>query len=259
MIVDSHCHLNYPDFKEDFDDVLKRAKEAGVEHILTISTRLKEAPEIIELSNRHDFISHTIGVHPCDVKEDGVPLVNTLLKYSEHPKMCGYGETGLDYYHEGNPAELQKESFRNHISASLESEIPLIIHSRDAEEDILQILKEMNISRAKKPGVIHCFTGSEYFAKETLNMGFYISFSGIISFKNAKNLREIASFVPKDRMLVETDAPFLAPVPMRGKRNEPAFVKHTAIALSETLEMNIEELMAQTTQNFYTLFSKAHR
>ncbi|MDC0349350.1 TatD family hydrolase [Alphaproteobacteria bacterium] len=257
MLIDSHCHLNDPKLKEDLPQILERAKALEIERLLTISTELKEVPDLEALSDTYSQIYHTVGVHPHEVGSEGIPSTDALKKYLQHPKAIGIGETGLDYYYEHSDRLQQKESFRNHIHAMKETGLPLIIHSRDAEDDILQILKEENVKKCKNPGVIHCFSGTEKFAQETLDLGFYISLSGILTFKNAESIRETAKFVPLDRLLVETDAPYLAPIPHRGKRNEPSFVVHTAEKLAEIRNLTTQEVARVTTENFFTLFSKA--
>jgi TatD DNase family protein len=260
MLVDSHCHLNYDDFKEDFDDVLKRAKQMDVGTLLTISTKLSEADQIIKVAESHDNIFCTIGVHPHDVESEGVVSVEDLIELTKHPKVVGIGETGLDYYYEHSPKEAQKQSFCNHIKAAAKTNLPLVIHSRSAEEDILQLLAEENVADRSYPGVIHCFSGTEDFAKKTMAMNFYISISGIITFKKAEELRHIVQHtVSLDRLLVETDSPYLAPIPHRGKRNEPSFVVHTAEKVAELKQCSLPDLAKATTDNLFTLFSKATR
>ncbi len=260
MLVDSHCHLNYDDFKQDFDAVLDRAKQMDVGTLLTISTKLSDAQNIIKIAESHDNIFCTIGVHPHDVEKEGVASVDDLVALTKHPKVVGIGETGLDYYYEHSPKEAQKESFRNHIRAAAQTNLPLIIHSRSAEDDILQILQEEKVSERSHPGVIHCFSGTKEFAQETMALNFYISISGIITFKKAEELRDIVEHtVPMERLLVETDSPYLAPIPHRGKRNEPSFVVHTAEKVAELKKCSMAELATTTTNNFFTLFSKASR
>ncbi len=254
MFVDSHCHLDDPRFQEDFADVLHRAKTMKVGRILTISTLLASVPTLEEISAKEDWIYHSVGVHPNEVNVEGVPSVDALKKLCAHPKAVGLGETGLDYYYENSDRQAQQESFRHHIEASLSTNLPLIIHSRDAEEDILKILQMYSLPQ--RPGVIHCFTGTEDFAFKTLEMGFYISISGIVTFKNAEALRKIVAKIPLDRLLIETDAPYLAPLPYRGKRNEPSFVVHTAEAIGNLMGLSAQKIGERTTQNFLTLFSK---
>jgi TatD DNase family protein len=256
MFVDSHCHLNDPQFKEDLLQVLERAKALNVKHMLTISTELKEIPDLEALSEAHPSLYHTAGVHPHEVDKEGVPSLEALLTKLEHPKAVGIGETGLDYYYEHSNRDHQKTSFRHHIQAMKESGLPLVIHSRQAEEDILALLHEEKVQHQTRPGVIHCFSGTAEFARATLDLGFYISFSGILTFKNAEELRHIAREVPLERILIETDAPYLSPIPHRGKRNEPAFVVHTAEKLAELKGISMKEIQEATTHNFFTLFSK---
>lgn len=258
MLIDSHCHLNNPEFKQDLQEVIRRAKVLNIEKILNISTDLLRMGELEALSECESFLYHTVGVHPDEVDTLGVPTVEDLVKFTAHPKAIGIGETGLDYYYENSHRDLQQQSFRHHIRASKETGLPLIIHSRSAEEDILAILEEENVSK-EAPGVIHCFTGTESFAKAVLERGFYISISGIVTFKNAEPLREVVKMVPLNRLLVETDAPYLAPVPYRGKRNEPGFVVHTAEKVAELKGVSPAEVSRITTTNFETLFSKMKR
>ena len=258
MLIDSHCHLNDPKLQERLTDILNNARQFDVNLMLTISTALHEAAELEKLS-AHEHIFHTIGVHPHEVDENGIPDSKMLLTLLQHPKAVGIGETGLDYYYEHSHRDNQKESFRRHIHAMKETGLPLIIHSREAEEDILTLLKEEKVHLEKQPGVIHCFSGTREFAEETLSLGFYISFSGILTFKNAEDLRETAKIIPEDRLLVETDAPYLAPVPHRGKTNEPAFVVHTAEKLAEIRSQSLTDIARITTNNFFTLFTKVAR
>lgn len=259
MFVDSHCHLNDLQFKEDLSQVLARAKTLKIDYMLSISTELNEVKDLETLSETYPEIYHTVGVHPHEVDKEGVPSLKTLLEKLRHPKAVGIGETGLDYYYEHSNRDQQKQSFRHHIWAMKETGIPLVIHSRDAEEDILALLKEEHVQECLLPGVIHCFSGTKEFAKIALDLGFYISFSGIVTFKNAEALREIAKNAPLDRILIETDAPYLAPTPHRGKRNEPAFVIHTAEKLSELREVPLKTIAETTTRNFFTLFSKINK
>ena len=258
MLVDSHCHLNYPEFQEDFEAVLARAQTLHIKTFLTISTKLSEVDHVLRIAQENDPIFCTIGVHPHEVEKEGVPSLDALKALTQRPKVVGIGETGLDYYYEHSPKEQQQLSFRNHIRVAIDTGLPLIIHSRDAEEDILKILKEERIQDLKNPGVIHCFTGTKDFALQAMAMGFYISISGIITFKKATDLQDIVTnHVPLNRLLVETDAPYLAPIPHRGKRNEPAFVVHTAEKIAELKGISLQEVEKATTENFFTLFKKA--
>ena len=260
MFVDSHCHLNYDAFKEDFDTLLERCTTLNVKTLLTISTKLKEAEDVLKIAANHSQIFCTIGVHPHEVEGEGVPSIEDLRALIKRPKVVGIGETGLDYFYEHSPREAQKESFRHHIRLAKETNLPLIIHSRDAEEDILEILREEKAGDMEKPGVIHCFSGTKDFALETMAMGFYISISGIVTFKKASELQDIVqNHVPLDKMLVETDAPYLAPVPHRGKRNEPSFVVHTAEKVADLKGISLKDVEETTTENFFTLFERATR
>jgi len=253
MLVDSHCHLNYPDFKDDLDTVIKRAEEKGVKTFLTINTKLSEAKDIQRIADSYPNVFCTVGAHPHDAIDhnyDGV--YEDLIKLAQHSKVVGIGETGLDYYYENSPRDEQIASFKTHIKASIDIDLPLIIHTRDADEDTLAAIQEFPKAR----GVFHCFSGSKGLAKAALDLEFYISFSGIITFKKAEELREVASFVPLDRVLVETDSPYLAPIPHRGGRNEPAYTYITAMKLSEIKGVALEEIAAQTTKNFFQLFKR---
>ena len=253
MLVDSHCHLNFPEFKDDLDDVIKRASEQGVKTLLTINTKLSEAKDIQKIADLYSNVFCTVGAHPHDAAEHTYQGVyEDLIKLAQHPKVVGVGETGLDYYYENSPKDEQIESFKTHIRASIELDLPLVIHTRDADEDTLETIKAF----PKAKGVFHCFSGSKDLAKAALDLGFYISFSGIITFKKAEDLREVAGFVPMDRVLVETDSPFLAPIPHRGERNEPSYTRITAMKLSEIKGISLEEVAHQTTKNFFRLFDR---
>lgn len=259
MLIDSHCHLNYPDFASDLDEVLKRASENDIGLLLTVNTALKESKDIQSIADQYPQVYCTVGVHPHDASSyvNGYlnkPLLTQLKALAQHPKTVGIGETGLDYYYHKSPKEDQIQSFSDHIRASLEMDLPLIIHTRDAEEDTLSCLKDVGEKKAR--GVFHCFGGSPQLAEEALDLGFYISFSGILTFKNAETLRQIAQNVPLDRILVETDAPFLAPIPHRGKRNEPGFTRYTAEFLANLRNLSYSDIKKITTNNFVTLFTK---
>lgn len=255
MLVDSHCHLDFKDFSDDFPAVLDRAKNADVGLMVTICTRLSRFGEILELAERDPRLFCSVGVHPHEADEEGVADAAPLIEKAMHPKVVGIGETGLDYYYEHSDREAQKTSFISHIAAARETRLPLIVHARDADVDTMDILRA-EYRRGQFPGVIHCFTASWALAEAALDIGFYISFSGIVTFKNATDLQETARRVPLDRILVETDAPYLAPVPKRGKRNEPAFVAHTAAFLASLRGENIESISQLTTDNFLRLFNK---
>ena len=256
MLIDSHCHLDYLDKDGDLDAVLGRAREAGVTHMVTIGTKLSTFAEVLGIAERNPDVSCSVGVHPHEAEGEGQGSPDLLLELAHHPKVVGIGETGLDYYYEHSPREAQQRSFRAHIAAARETDLPLIVHARDADDDTVAILQE---EHAKAPfrGVIHCFTAGPALAEAALGIGFYISLAGVVTFKKAEELRETVRQVPLDRLLVETDSPYLAPVPMRGKRNEPAFVAHTAAALADLLEVTPETLTQSTGENFHRLFSKA--
>jgi len=256
VFVDSHCHLNYKGLIEEQAAVLARARDAGVGTMLNISTREREWDAIIGTAEREADVWATVGIHPHEA--DQHPDVDTvkLVAKAAHPRVVGIGETGLDYFYEHSDRERQKASFRAHIAASRETGLPLIVHTRDAEEDTAEIMTE-EMGKGAYPGVIHCFTASGEFADKALELGFYISISGIVTFKNAKALQETAARLPADRLLIETDAPFLAPVPHRGKVCEPGHVADTARFLANLRGIDVEELAEQTSRNFRSLFTKA--
>jgi TatD DNase family protein len=256
MFIDSHCHLNYKGLIEDQVAVLERARAAGVSTMLNISTRESEWDAIIATAASAPNIWATVGIHPHEA--DAHPHVDTakLVAKAAHPKVIGIGESGLDYYYDHSDRDQQRTSFRAHIAAARETGLPLIVHTRDAEEDTADILAE-EMAKGTFPGVIHCFTASQDFAEKALALGLYISISGIVTFKNAKDLQASAATIPEDRLLIETDAPFLAPVPHRGKVGEPAFVADTARFLATLRGVSVEDLAGQTSANFHTLFTKA--
>ncbi|MGP1283090.1 MAG: TatD family hydrolase [Parasphingopyxis sp.] len=255
MFVDSHCHLNYEGLVERQDDVIAAARARGVSAMLNISTREREWDAIIGTAEKADDIWASVGIHPHEA--DAHPDIDTakLVARADYARVVAIGETGLDYYYEHSDRERQKASFRAHIAASRETDLPLIVHTRDAEDDTAEILTD-EMARGPYRGVIHCFTASQDFADIALDLGFYISMSGIVTFKNAKDLQATAAKLPADRLLIETDSPFLAPVPNRGKTCEPAFVADTAAFLADLRGETVEELAAYTTRNFHTLFDK---
>ncbi len=255
MLIDSHCHLNYPGLREDVGGVLARARAAGVGGFLGISTRRSEWDEVIAQADAEPDIWATVGIHPHEADLHPDTDTATLIDATAHPRVIGIGETGLDYYYDKSDRERQKASFAAHILAARSTGLPIIVHTRDAEADTLALLKAPGEGVLR--GVIHCFTASQSFAEEALALGFYISLSGIVTFKNARDLQASAKTIPADRLLVETDAPFLAPIPMRGKTCEPGFVAHTARFVAELRGEAPEALAASTTANFQTLFSKA--
>jgi TatD DNase family protein len=256
MFVDSHCHLEFPDFAPEQQAVIDRARAAGIGHFLTISTKVHRFDEIVRIAEAHDDISCSLGTHPHSAEEEGDVTTARLVELGAHPKVVAIGETGLDYYYDNSPRELQQETFRRHIRAALELGQPVIVHTRDAEEDTMRILREEGQGTGLT-GVLHCFSSSPQLAENAIDFGFHISFSGIVTFKKSDELRDTARKVPLERMLVETDAPFLAPIPKRGQRNEPAFVVHTANVLAGLHGLRLEELAERTSRNFFTLFPKA--
>ena len=258
MFIDSHCHINFPEFSERLPALFAKMTENQVSHALCVSVELDKFPEIRAMAEAHPQVYASVGVHP-DYEDTVEPTVDQLVELSQHPKVIAIGETGLDYYRLKGDLEWQRERFRVHIRASRASEKPLIIHTRAASEDTLRILQEekASVHAGGVAGVMHCFTESLTVAEAAMEMGFYISFSGIVTFKNAKDLQEVARHVPLERMLIETDAPYLAPVPMRGKTNEPGFVKHVAEYLADLKGVSIDELARITSTNFCTLFSAA--
>ncbi len=258
MLVDSHCHLDFPDFADDFAEVLARARAAGVQTLQTISTRLDARDAILEVAARDPDLWCSVGLHPHEAATDDNVTADRIQALADHPDVIGIGETGLDYYYEHSPRERQLQSFRSHIEASRNSGLPLIVHARDADSDTIGVLED-EYQRGKFPGLIHCFTAGRELARAALDIGFMISVSGIVTFKRAENVQAVAREIPLDRLLVETDAPFLAPVPHRGKRCEPAFVERTAAAVADLREIEPARVAEATTDNFFRLFSKARR
>ncbi len=256
MLVDSHCHLDYPDFAEELPAVLERAKAAGVGHMVTICTRLSKFDGVKAVAQAHDNIYCSVGIHPHDAGKEPRTTVQELVELTNHPKVVGIGETGLDFYYDNSPRDDQEASFRIHIGASRETGLPLIIHTRDADDKTIEILDEEQ-EKGAFPGLIHCFSVGRGVAEAAIRHGMYISLSGILTFKNSVALQDIVKDLPLDRLLVETDSPFLAPVPERGKRNEPSFVRHTAEFAADLLGISFAELEQATTDNFFRLFSKA--
>jgi len=256
MFVDSHCHLNYKGLVEDQQGVLERARAAGVSQMLNISTRASEWDAVIAVAERESDVMASVGIHPHEADVHPDVETATLVGKAAHPRVIGIGESGLDYYYAHSDRGRQRDSFRNHVAAARETQLPLIVHTRDAEEDTYEILSE-EMGKGAYPALIHCFTASQDFAEKVLALGLYISISGIVTFKNARDLQEAAKAVPLDRLLIETDSPFLAPVPHRGRPCEPAFVADTARFLAELRSEPLETLAAATSANFYRLFSKA--
>jgi len=256
-LVDSHCHLDYLEREgKDIAAVVERALAAGVERMVTIGTKLSEAAKVIAIAERFPAVYATVGVHPHEAGAEGVRDPRVLVELARHPKVVGIGETGLDYYYEHSPRDAQQASFRAHIAAARETRLPLIVHARDADDDTVVILKD-EFKNGSYSAVIHCFTAGPELATAALEMGFCISLAGIVTFKTADSLRQTVAAIPLDRLLVETDSPYLAPVPHRGKQNEPSFVGHTAAKLAEIKGVTSAELAAATTANFHRLFWKA--
>ncbi len=256
MLVDSHCHLDFPDFAGEVGSLLDRARAAGVGSFVTICTKLTEFSRVRALAEQHADVWCSAGIHPHEAAHQPEQTVESLIALAEHPKVIGFGETGLDYHYDHSPRDRQRAVFRTHIEAARAAGLPLIVHARAADDDTAAMLAEGS-GQGRLAGLLHCFTSSRALAERAIELGFYVSFSGIVTFKKSEELRAIARDVPVDRLLVETDAPFLAPVPMRGKRNEPSFVVHTAALLAELRGVSPEELARTTTENFFRLFVKA--
>ena len=255
MLVDSHCHLDFPDFAAERDAVVARARAAGVGTMLTIGTRLDQFPGVRAIAEAEPDIWCSVGAHPHEAADHAATTADDLVALATHPRVVGIGETGLDYHYDHSPRDVQERVFRAHIAASRQSGLPLIIHAREADDDVALILRQ----EAAPPGVMHCFSSGRGLAEAALALGFCISISGIVTFRNADELRAIVRDIPLDRLLVETDAPYLAPVPHRGKRNEPAHVAVTAAAVAALKGVEPGVLAAATTDNFFRLFAKATR
>ena len=256
QITDSHCHLDFPDFEGRLDEVIASAAEAGVTRMVTICTKLKNVGTVRAISEAHAPIFFAAGTHPMSAASEPLATTDDLIALSAHPKFVGIGETGLDYHYTAESAEVQKQSLRIHIAAARETGLPLIIHARDADDDMAKILSQEHADGAYSC-VMHCFSSSKGLAQTALDLGFYLSMSGITAFPKSQELRDIFAAAPIDRILVETDAPYLAPPPYRGKRNEPAFTAHTARRAAETFGIEYSDFAAATQRNFDRLFSKA--
>ncbi|MFC4171463.1 TatD family hydrolase [Microvirga sp. GCM10011540] len=256
MLIDSHCHLDFPDLQTRLPDVLAAAADAGIGRMVSISTHVSRFETYRALSEAHPSVFFTVGTHPHNAAlEPDVPA-ERLVELSAHSRCVAIGEAGLDYYYDKSPRDVQQQVFRAHIAASRQTGLPLVIHARDADEDMIRIVSE-EMGRGRFTAVLHCFSSGAKLAEVGVELGLYVSFSGILTFKNSEEIRRIAASVPKDRLLVETDAPYLAPVPFRGKTNEPAYVAHTARVLAEVVGVTEAEIADITTANFYRLFSKA--
>lgn len=258
MLVDSHCHLDFPDFAEERGDIIARAKAAGVERMVTISTRVKRFEQVLAIAEEYDEVYCSVGTHPHNAAEELDVTTADLVKLAARPKVVAIGEAGLDYFYDKAPRDAQARGLRVHIAAARETGLPLVIHARNADDDMADILRE-ETGKGAFPFILHCFSSGAELARIGVELGGYVSFSGIVTFKNSAELREIAKDVPRDRLLVETDAPYLAPPPHRGKRNEPAFVAHTAAVLAETIGVSAAEIAEITTDNFFRLFTKMPR
>ena len=255
MLIDSHCHLDFPDFASELDAVVSRAKMAGVDRMITISTRVDKFASIRAIAEKYDNVFCTVGTHPHQAHEEREATVEELLSLASHPKCVGIGEAGLDYHYDRAPRDTAARVFRTQIAAARASGLPLVIHSRDADDDMAMILRR-EMGQGAFKAVLHCFTSSRALAETGLELGLHVSFSGVVTFKNSQELRDIARDVPMDRLLVETDAPFLAPIPHRGRRNEPAFVRDTAKVLAQAKGVSLEVLAAATSANVLRLFHK---
>jgi TatD DNase family protein len=258
MLIDSHCHLDFPDFAAELDAVVARARAAGVGRMVTISTRVKKHAQILEIAEKFSDVFCSVGTHPHNAHEELDIDAAALVAIAQHPKVVAIGEAGLDYHYDSSPRDAQEQGFRTHIAAARETGLPLVIHSREADADMARILTE-EMGKGAFPAVLHCFTGGRDLAFAAIDLGLTVSFTGIITFKNSAALREIAAALPAERILVETDSPYLAPVPYRGKRCEPSYVLETAKVLAETRGVSLDDISRQTTDNFFRLFSKVPR
>ncbi|MCL1628343.1 TatD family hydrolase [Roseibaca sp. V10] len=256
QLVDSHCHLDFPDFDKERDEVIARAHAAGVTRMVTICTKLSALPKVQAIADAHPSVFFAAGTHPMSVANEPMVTVEELVALADHPKMVGIGETGLDYHYTAESADAQQASLRIHIESARQTGLPLIIHARDADDDMARILTEEHAKGAYSC-VMHCFSSSAVLAQAALGLGFYLSMSGIAAFPRSKDLRDIFAAAPVDRILVETDAPYLAPPPHRGRRNEPAYTAHTARVGAEVFGMSEAEFAVQTSANFDRLFTKA--
>lgn len=258
MLVDSHCHLDFPDFAEELDQVVARADEAGIGRMVAICTRVRRFEQVRAVAERFGQVTCSVGTHPHNAHEELDVSADDLARLAEHPKVVAIGEAGLDYFYDSSPRQAQETGLRTHVAAARMTGLPLVIHAREADADMARILEEETATGAF-PAVLHCFSSGRKLAETGIRLGHYVSFSGILTFKNSQALRDIARDLPADRILVETDAPYLAPPPHRGKRNEPAFVADVAAVLAQVRGVTPAELARQTTANFFRLFSKVPR
>jgi TatD DNase family protein len=255
MIVDSHCHLDFPDFADDLDAILTRAGAAGVGRIVTISTRVRRLGALLDIAERFPEVYCSVGTHPHHADEEDGIAADELIELARHPKVVALGEAGLDYFYQHGSREAQERGFRVHIAAARATGLPLVIHTRDADDDCGRILED-EMAKGSFRAVLHCYTGGRELALKAVALGLSISFTGILTFKKSESLRAVAAELPADRIMVETDAPYLAPGKFRGKRNEPAYVVEVAKVLAEARGVSLEEISRQTTENFFRLFSK---
>jgi TatD DNase family protein len=258
MLVDSHCHLDFPDFAEELDAVVTRAREAGIGRMVTISTRVRQHAQVLAVAERFPDVFCSVGTHPHNAHKELDIDAHALTAIAKHPKVVAIGEAGLDYHYDSSPRDAQALGLRQHIAAARQTGLPLVIHSRECDDDMARILRE-EMGKGAFPAVLHCFTGSRDLAFTAIDLGHYVSFTGILTFKNSQGLRDIAAALPAERLLVETDAPYLAPLPFRGRRNEPSYVVETAKVLAATRGVSFEEITRQTTENFFRLFNKVPR
>jgi len=258
MLVDSHCHLDFPDFAAELDAVVARAKAAGIGRLVTISTRVRRHAQVLAIAEKFPEVFCSVGTHPHNAHEELDIGAEALVAIAKHPKVVAIGEAGLDYHYDNSPRAAQEQGLRAHIAAARQTGLPLVIHAREADADMARILEE-ETGEGAFPAVLHCFTGTRDLAMRAVALGHYVSFTGILTFKNSAALRDIAAALPADRILVETDAPYLAPLPYRGKRNEPAYVVETAKVLADSRNTTPADIARQTTENFFRLFSKVPR
>jgi TatD DNase family protein len=258
MLVDSHCHLDFPDFAAELDAVVERARDAGIGRMVTICTRVRKFPQVLAVAEKYPDIFCSVGTHPHNAHEELDIGAAALIKLTQHPKVVALGEAGLDYHYDKSPRDAQTQGFRQHVAAARETGLPLVIHAREADADMSRILEE-ETGKGAFPAVLHCYTGGRDLAFRAMELGLHMGFTGILTFKNGQDLRAIAKDLPAERILVETDSPYLAPLPYRGKRNEPSYVVNTAKVLAETRGVSEEEIARQTTENFFRLFAKVPR
>ncbi len=258
MLIDSHCHLDFPDFAEERDAIVARARDAGIGRMVTICTRVRRFDSVLSVAQAYDDVFCSVGTHPHNADEETDVTVDDLVRLAEHPKVVAIGEAGLDYYYDNSPRDAQAAGFRRHIGAARQTGLPLVIHARAADDDVAAILED-EMEKGAFPFILHCFSAGRQLAEAGVRLGGYVSFSGILTFKKSDDIRAIARDLPSDRLLVETDAPYLAPVPHRGARNEPSYVAHTAKVLAETRGVSLDEIAEQTSENVFRIFSKMPR